>query len=182
MAQAARTSTAELVRVLERLPHYDLYQSGDKAIELESSYRVGVGRMVKSWGDQLLDIAEEKPRMLSRQQTGLIDNLLQEISEIFRVLNQLGALQPFEDPRRVQSARHCDARLLNSLDEAHRLMLRLRQREFSGVWVEQNFKPFIRQLRHIERLLARRNRLLGVLETAEEVSSESQQANRGDWI
>jgi hypothetical protein len=182
MAQAARTSTAELVRVLERLPHYDLYLSGEKAIELESSYRVGVGRMVKSWGDQLLDIAEEKPRMLSRQQTGMIDNLLQEISEIFRVLNQLGELQPFEDPRRVQSARQCDARLLASLDEAHRLIQRLRQREFSGVWVEQNFKPFYRKLRHIERLLARRNRLLGVSSYVDEAAVASQEEERGERL
>lgn len=173
MARAARTSTTELVGVLERLPHYDEYFDDGRAAELESAFRVGVGRMIKGWGDQLLDIAEAQPRTLSRQQTGMVDNLLHEIGEIFRVLNDMASLAPPSDDSRMESARRCDSRLLDSLDEAHRLVLRLRQREFSSIWLEQNAKPLHRHLRHIEKLLERRNRLLGVMQS----NGESSQHN-----
>ena len=170
MVRAARTSTYELVGVLERLPHYDEYCDDGRAAELESAFRVGVGRMVKSWGDQLLDIVEAKPRALSRQQADVVDTLLQEIGEIFHVLNDMASLQPQTDSTRMESARRCDSRLLQSLDEAHRLVLRLHQREFSSIWLEQNATPLQRHLRHIEKLLSRRNRLLSVITGTEDAS------------
>ena len=174
MSRSAKISPSDLVHVLERLPEYRDYDEGERAQELESSYRVGVGRMVKSWGDQLLDIAEHSPRALSRNHAALIDNLLEEIGEIFRVLNTMGTLDPFENEKQAESTRRCDSRLLESLDEAQRLVSRLQQREFSGVWIEQNAKPLIRQLQHIERLLSRRNKLLGIPTTPEAMGMHEQ--------
>jgi hypothetical protein len=162
-ARTAAISSPVLAQVLEAFPDYDRYGNAQVAQEAESPYRLAMGRLLKEWGDRLLDVMEGQPSSLTRTQAITIDTLVRSITESFEVLNSAAPIAV--DPRdglRIEKLRRCDSAILRLLDEVLRLTNRLRQREFSGTWLTQNARPLYRRLRRLHRELAFRNALLVV--------------------
>jgi hypothetical protein len=159
MASYAKLSTQRIVHVLDAMPDYAKYTELQGATENETNFRLALGYVLKAWGDQLLDLAEEQPRALSRTQTRMVDTLLEGIGEVFHTLNSMQGMDEGTVPPELLDS---DARLLENLERAQRMILELRQREFSGVWIEKHAKPLFRALRRIEKILASRNDLLGI--------------------
>ena len=163
MAFYAKVSTPRIVRVLDAMPNYSDYAEERRATESETSYRLALGQVLKAWGDQLLDLAEQQPRALSRAQTRMVDTLLEGISEVFHTLNEMEELHSWGNRPAPHELLESDARLLELLERAQRIVLELRQREFSGVWIEKHAKPLYKTFRRMEKVLASRNDILGKL-------------------
>jgi hypothetical protein len=161
MAFAAKVSTQRIVHLLDAMPNYSEYGEIQRAMENETSYRLALGYILKGWGDQLLDLAEQQPGTLSRSQTRMVDALLEGIGEIFATLNSMRELGSFSDEAGPQFLQESDAKLLKLLERAQRIVVELRQREFSGVWIEKHAKSLFRTFHRIEKVLASRNDLLG---------------------
>lgn len=162
-ARSAATSSPDLNRILEAFPDYGCYGDSQVAQEAESPYRLAMGRLLKEWGDRLLDVLESQPGNLTRTQAITIDGLVRAITASFEILNSLDPVGV--DPRdrhRIEKLQRCDGVILKLLDEALRLTSLLRQREFSGSWLTQNARPLYRRLRRLQRQLALRNALLVV--------------------
>jgi len=162
MSGTARVSIDRIVHVLDAIPNYREYRRDEVAAERETSYRLALGRAVKAWGDLLLDLADQQPRTLSRVQAGMVDTLLEGIGEVFHTLNEVQELRSVGGVETESALVECDLQLLQLLEQAHLLVNRLRQREFSGVWLEENAKPLYRTLRRMERVLQSRNDALGM--------------------
>jgi len=163
---AASVSPTGIASILESLPDYARFDRTQSAHDQEAPYRLAIGRMVKAWGDLLLDVVEVRPCPLNRNQGGMVDALLQAIGEIFQALNATGDIEPDDvrGPER-RSLQTCDSDLLALLEECERAALALKQKEFAGAWVDERSKPLYATLRRIHKQLTQRNRVLGLRES-----------------
>lgn len=163
---AASVSPTGIASILESLPDYARFDRAESAADQEAPYRLAIGRMVKAWGDLLLDVMEIRPTPLNRNQGGMVDALLQAIGEIFQALNATGDINAGEvQSPQLRSLRHCDSDLLALLEECERVALSLKQKEFAGAWIDASSKPLYATLRGIHKQLTQRNRVLGLRES-----------------
>ncbi len=93
MTQAATLSPIRVVRLLDAAPCYRFYWEGSSAVEGEKSYRLEIGVLLKECAERLLYISESDSAMLSRDQHDAVDELVEEIGEIFKLLNRKGNIR-----------------------------------------------------------------------------------------
>jgi hypothetical protein len=151
---------AELIRTL---PEYDAYGDADTAYHNESPFRLAIGRLLKDWGDRLLDIAEFQGSFLSQDQTRTIDTLVECISDVFRLLNCSGRIAVnVQDVELLRELRCTDARIVRLLEESMGLSGDLRRSDMTSRWLLTTAGPFYRRMRRIARQAELRNQLLGL--------------------
>lgn len=156
---------AELIRTL---PEYDGYGDADVAYHTESPFRLAIGRLLKDWGDRLLDIAEFQGNFLTQDQARAVDTLVQRISDVFRLLNCSGRIVvDIANPELLRELRTTDARIVRLIEEALALASDLRRTDVSARWLRGTAGPFYRRLRRIARQAELRNQLLGLAEPAQ---------------
>lgn len=163
---AASVSPTGIASILERLPDYARFDRVQSAHDEEVPYRLAIGRMVKAWGDLLLDVVEVRPSPLNRNQGGMVDALLQAIGEIFQALNADGEINvgSVRGPQ-LRSLRSCDSDLLQLIEVCERTTLTLKQKEFAGAWIDAESKPLYATLRRLHKQLTQRNRVLSLRES-----------------
>jgi hypothetical protein len=163
MTDRAAMVAPRLVDLIRALPEYEAYGDADTAYHSESPYRLAIGRLLKDWGDRLLDIAEFQGRFLSAEQARAIDALVQRISDVFRLLNCSGHIAlDTRDRELLRELRGTDARLLRLLEESSELTGELRRSDMSVEWLRTTAGPLYRRLRRIRRQAQLRNELLGL--------------------
>jgi hypothetical protein len=161
MSAAATIVSTDLIELFDTVPDYLEYQSPQSIMDLESDYRVALGRLAKTWGDQLLELAERPSVPLSSEDAEALDSLLARISDVFEQLNAFrGAVFDPENSAGRQRLRVSDAQILHTVESTMSLLAELDPARGPGIWIEMHGAPFQRRLLRLSRELRRRNRLL----------------------
>ena len=163
MTASAALSSPALVKLLETLPDYSMYDDLDTCHVVEAGYRLALGRILKAWGDRILDLVEQPGTSLTRSQHASVDQIMEQIGNCFR---QLNAHETSDcDPsawRRARPLRQCDSMLLRVIESSQDMASELRFREARGLWLERHGSAFHKRLRLAARQMERRNALLGL--------------------
>ncbi len=163
MTASAALSSPALVKLLETLPDYAMYDDLDSTHMVESGYRLALGRILKTWGDRILDLAEQPGTSLTRSQGATVDQIMEQIGTCFRQLNAHEMSDcDTSSWRRARPLRQCDSMLLRVVESSQELATELRFREARGLWLERHGDSFHKRLRLAARQLERRNSLLGL--------------------
>ena len=178
MPASATLVSTDLVELFDTVPEYAEYGDADSIQNLEADYRIALGRLAKSWGDQLLDVAEHPLVPLSQQETRAIDTLLERISEIFEQLNSFQISRcTKDDPKAEERMRHSDAQIISAAESATWMLHQLQSKVTCSEWLQSQGPGLQRRLRRLSRELRRRNRVLGP--RAEDAASPTGRRSRG---
>ena len=160
-ARAAAVVPDALVDVFEHVPEYSGYDSPDFVQSCESDFRISLGRVIKSWGDQLLDLAERPDTPLSQADMHAIDVLLSAIGDLFDQLNRFRSTRvtPRERLRR-ESLRRADAAIIELMEETSLVMRELRAQRLGTRWLHDHADDLTDRLHSLTRRLRRRNEVL----------------------
>jgi hypothetical protein len=163
-ARSAASSSTVLAKILEVFPDYDHYTGESAVAAVESPFRLALGRVLKNWGDRLLDVIESHPQTLSRAQAEAIDTLVDSIGKSFRALNTPVAASEFDpaDTSSIAALRTCDANILRLVEEVLDYTQSLKPRQLSTLWIDHNAFPLYRRLARLHRELEARNAILGI--------------------
>jgi len=160
-ARAAAIAPETLVDVFENVPEYSHYDEPDSVKSCESEYRISLGRVIKGWGDRLLDVAENARTPLSRDEMHSIDLILAGIAETFDELNRFRPTQVDEDEiARVERLRRADALIITILEESQRIIQALDGKRETQEWLTQRAEDMTRSLQALATGLERRNDVL----------------------
>ena len=160
-ARAAAILPEALVDVFEHVPEYRDYEDSDAVKSSESEFRISLGRVIKAWGDQLLDVAENRSTPLSRQELESIDVILGEIAELFDQLNRFQPTRLTAGERaRRDRLRRADARIIAIMEEADRSIQLLRDRRRAARWLDDEAASMAQSLQALVTGLERRNDVL----------------------
>lgn len=160
-ARAAVIAPEPLVDVFEHVPEYTDYDQPDSVKSSESEYRISLGRVIKAWGDQLLDVAENSDTPLSHEEMQSIDEILGGIAELFDELNRFRPTSVSDqESARVDRLRRADALIIALLEESHRIMQPLRERRQAKHWLDDRAADMARSLHALVTGLERRNDVL----------------------
>lgn len=174
MPATATLVSTDLVELFDTVPEYEEYRSTDTIQNLEADYRIALGRLAKSWGDQLLDVAERPMVPLSQEEARAIDTLLERISEIFEQLNSFRISRCTGDDAEAElRMRRSDAQIMSAAESATRILHELHPNAACGHWLQTQGGSLQRRLRRLSRELRRRNRVLGQQQGAEKKSRRS---------
>lgn len=183
MTANAAVVSVKLVELFDTIPDYVDYDSSDVVRDLESDYRVALGRVAKEWGDQLLDLAENPPTPLTRNESRTIDALLERISEIFQELNTFRDTRlPINDEDRRLQLRRSDSAILRCIEQNAILMHGLQPHDGGSLWLHGHANAMYRRLRRLVRELHRRNKVLcgvGGLQVSHDVGDEGDRSGGG---
>lgn len=161
MTASAAVVSTRLIDVFDHVPEYTDYDCEDVVKELESEYRVALGRLAKAWGDSLLDLAEHPRAPLTKRETRTIDALLERISEVFEQLNTFERVAlPASEWKRREALKLADSTILHTLEETAELMRSLQPARGASLWLNHHAAPMYRRLRRLSKMLERRNRVL----------------------
>ena len=161
MAASADVVNKVLIEIFESVPEYDDYGDPDAIRAGEDTYRIALARLTKTWGDQLLELAEEPPTPLTGHDIHTIDALVENISAIITQLNDLDRARTLGRAGvRYHALRESDAAILKSLDDASRMMQALNGPVSASMWLKANAAPIYRRVCRLGRDIARRNQVL----------------------
>jgi hypothetical protein len=161
MTASAAVVSAKLIELFDNVPEYVDYDCDEVVKDFESDYRIALGRIAKSWGDQLLDLAEHPASPLTRNETKTIDALLERISEVFEQLNTFEEVRvPADDTDRRETLRLVDGSILHAIEETASLMCGLQSKHAASLWLHDRAGKMYRRLRRLARELRRRNQVL----------------------
>ena len=161
MAASAGVVSEALIDIFESVPEYDAY--GDpEAIRLsEDCYRIAVARLAKTWGDQLLELAEAPPTPLTGHDVHTIDTLVEKITAILTQLNDLDRARTLSaSGTRHRALLEADAAILKALEDTSRRMQGLNGPRSASLWLKDNAPAIYRRLRRLGRDIALRNQVL----------------------
>jgi hypothetical protein len=160
-ARAAAIVPDALVDVFEHVPEYSGYDDRDVVKTCESDFRISLGRVIKSWGDQLLDAAEHTETPLTRAEMHAVDVLLGGIADLFDQRNRFRpVLVDDDESTRRESLARADAGIIALLEEGAQLMRDLRTPSLAHRWLEHHAAEMAERLHHLNDRLDRRNRVL----------------------
>ena len=163
MTDSASLYSPRLAEVMLLIPDYELYDDPEASYRGESPYRLFIGRMLKDWGDCLLDVAEYQGGYLQVGHTRIVDHLVGNITEVFGVLNCSRRLQLASgDDQSRNTLVNCDAQILRLLEECDRIVHEIGDGEDAVEWIEHDARSFYRKLRVLRQEIESRNDLLGI--------------------
>lgn len=161
MNASADVVSESLIGIFESIPEYEAYADPESIRICEDAYRIAVARLTKTWGDQLLELAEAPPTPLTGHDVHTIDALVEKISAVITQLNDL------ESARTLAAAGHrhralleSDAAILKALEGTSRRMQELSGPRSASLWLKDNAAAIYRHLRRLSRDIARRNQVL----------------------
>jgi hypothetical protein len=163
MVQAARVGLVELTGVIGQLPSYQGYDRRAEADASESGFRLALGRMLKECGDQLLNIVEKQPNLITSEQHDVIDALVDALGVILRRLNRQGLIRlrgGADDT--IAELEELDLRLLLLLEEALSLAAELARCAGVTCRFQAEALRLSRRLAEFGKLAESRNFLLGL--------------------
>lgn len=161
MAAAADVVSKTLVEIFESVPEYADYDDPEVIRQSEDAYRIALGHLTKTWGEQLLELAEQPPTPLTSHDVHTIDALVEKVSAVISQLNDLDrarTLGPGE--QRHAALRESDAAILKALEEMSRMMLGIGGPRSVTLWLKANAAPMYRRLHRLSRDIGRRNQVL----------------------
>jgi hypothetical protein len=161
MAASADVVSEALIEIFESIPEYDAYGDPESIRLSEDAYRIALARLTKTWGDQLLELAESRPTPLTGRDVHTLDALVEKISAVITQLNDLDRSRALA----ASGPRHCalleaDAAILKALEETSRRMQELYGPRNPSLWIKDNAAPIYRRLRRVGRDVALRNQIL----------------------
>lgn len=160
---AATITLHEMTPLMEHLPRYDTYGSRKRAVSHEREFRRSLGAVLKECGDHLLEVAELRSQLLSRDQEEIIDLLVDHISAIFRRLDREGAVALNGNPEHtVRELRELDGQLLQLAEEALTMARDLDRSTPSEAWFRNQAVRLSQDLADLSRTVEERNYLLGL--------------------
>lgn len=164
MVASAGVVNESLIDIFECVPDYARYGDPAAIREDEDAYRIAVARLAKSWGDQLLELAEAPPTPLTGRDVHTLDALVEKISAVITQLNDLDRARTLA----VSGMRHlalleADAAILRALEETSRRMQELNRPRSASLWIKDNAAPIYRRLRRLGQEIALRNQVLRAL-------------------
>ena len=161
MAAAADVVSKVLIEIFESVTEYVNYDDPEAIRQSEDAYRIALAHLAKTWGEQLLELAEEPPTPLTSHDVQTIDALVEKVSAVISQLNDLDrarTLGPGE--QRHTALRESDAAILKALEEMAHMMLGLNGPRGVTLWLKANAAPMYRRLYRLSRDIARRNQVL----------------------
>ncbi len=163
MTSAARMSPFELTSLIEHMPEYGRYRSRRDAVLGEQSFRHALGRLLKDCGDHLLGIAENHAHLLSDEQEGMIDGLIDVIGSIFRRLDREGQVYLVgEREATIAELEELDVRLILLVEQALRLTRKLADNLPEAAWFLREAPHLLHDLADFSQTTEQRNFLLGL--------------------
>jgi hypothetical protein len=161
MAASADVVNKALIEIFETVPEYDTYGDSEALRISEDTYRVALARLTKTWGDQLLELAEAPPTPLTGRDVSTIDALVEKISGILSLLNGLDRARTLgSEGTRRQALLETDATILKSLEDTSGMMQALDGPRSVSLWLKDNAAPIYRRLGRLSRDISRRNQVL----------------------
>ena len=161
MGATADVVSKTLIEIFESVPEYADYDDPEAIRQSEDAYRIAIGQLTKTWGEQLLELAEEPPTPLTSHDVHTIDALVEKVSAVITQLNDLDrarTLGPGE--QRHMALRESDAAILKALEEMSRIMLGINGPRSATLWLKASAAPLYRRLHRLSRDLAKRNQVL----------------------
>ena len=160
-ARAASLAPDALIDVFEHVPEYTGYDQPDTVKACESEYRISLGRVIKAWGDHLLEVAENTETPLSRQELQSIDAILSGIADLF---DQLNRFQPtrvaLAETVRRDRLRRADAMIIALMEESARIIRPLERQRVGTAWLSESADAMTASLDALVHGLERRNAVL----------------------
>jgi hypothetical protein len=161
MAASADVVDKALIEIFETVPEYDTYGDPEALRISEDTYRVALARLTKTWGDQLLELAEAPPTPLTGRDVSTIDALVEKISGILSLLNGLQRARTLgTEGARREALLETDAAILKALEDTCRMMHALDGPRSASLWLKDNAAPIYRRLGRLSRDISRRNQVL----------------------
>ena len=153
MVASAGVVSEALIDIFESVPEYDEYVDPEAIRPSEDAYRIAVARLAKTWGDQLLELAEEPPTPLTGQDVHTIDTLVEKISAVLTQLNDLDRARTLATSgTRRRALQEADAAILKALEETSRRMHELNGPRSVNLWLKDNAAAIYRRLRRLGRI------------------------------
>jgi hypothetical protein len=163
MTSAARMSPVELTSLIQRMPEYGRYRTRRDAALGERTFRQALGKLLKACGDHLLAIAENHAHLLSDEQEGTIDELVDVIGSIFRRLDREGhVVLVGELDATIAELQELDVRLILLVEQAMRLTRHLAEDLPEAVWFLREAPRLLHDLTDFSQTTEERNYLLGL--------------------
>ena len=161
MTASAAVVSGKLIELFDNVPEYFNYDCDEVVKDLESDYRIALGKVAKAWGDQILDLAEHPASPLTRNEARTIDALLERISEVFEQLNTFVIVELTSDDDELREhLRKVDGQILHAVEEMATLMWELQTKRGASLWLNERAGKMYRRLRRLARELRHRNRVL----------------------
>lgn len=161
MAATADVVSKTLIEIFESVPEYADYDDPEAIRQSEDAYRIALGYLTKTWGEQLLEIAEEPPTPLTSHDLHTIDALVEKVSAVITQLNDLDRARTLGSGEQRRTAlRETDAAILKALEETSRMMQGINGPRSVSLWLKANAAPIYRRLYRLSRDIARRNQVL----------------------
>jgi hypothetical protein len=161
MVATADVVSRSLIEIFECVPEYAHYDDPETIRRSEDAYRIALCYLTKTWGEQLLEIAEEPPTPLTSHDLHTIDALVEKVSAVIAQLNDLDRAQTLgSGERRRDALRETDAAILKALEELSRMMHGINGPRSFSLWLRTNAAPIYRRLYRLSREIARRNQVL----------------------
>jgi hypothetical protein len=98
MVTAATLTHMGMTDIYDAMPHYHSYYKRHAANADETTYRLALGLQLEGMGQRLLDGAETRPHLLSRDQHEIIDLMTDDMTTILKVLNRTGVIHLADEP------------------------------------------------------------------------------------
>jgi len=98
MVTAATLTHMGMTDIYDAMPHYHSYFKRHAANADETAFRLALGQQLESLGQRLLDGAETRPHLLSREQHEIIDLMTDDMSTILKVLSRTGVIHMADEP------------------------------------------------------------------------------------
>jgi hypothetical protein len=98
MVTAATLTHMGMTDIYEAMPHYHSYFKRHAANADETAFRLALGQQLEGLGQRLLDGAETRPHMLSREQHEIIELMTDDLSSILKLLNRTGVIRLADEP------------------------------------------------------------------------------------
>jgi hypothetical protein len=161
MAASADVVDKTLIDIFESVPEYGAYADPDSIRLFEDAYRIALARLTKTWGDQLLELAEDPPTPLTGRDVHTIDALVERISAVITQLNDLDEARALATSgTRCRALQQADAAILKALEETSRRMQELGGARSPSLWIKAHAGPIYKRLRRLDRDVALRNQVL----------------------
>mgnify|MGYP001818480785 FL=1 len=161
MTASADVVSRALINIFESVPEYDAYGDPESIRLSEDAYRVAVAQLTKTWGDQLLELAESPPTPLTGRDVHTIDALVEKITAVITQLNDLDRARTLASTGpRHRALQDADAAILSALEVTSRRMQDLNGPRNPSLWIKDNAAAIYRRLRRLSRDIALRNQVL----------------------
>ncbi len=163
MSTSAKISFSEMTGLMEKMPRYTSYQTDDRAADAERSFRRALGLMLKECGSHLLTIAEKNSQLLSSEQEGQLDGLVERIGMIFRRLDREGDVCLIGHcDNTINELEELDTRLILVIEKATEMVRNLESGIPANMWFKSEANLLSRDLSAFSEMTEERNYLLGL--------------------